>query len=91
MFCCVHLSILISADAISKSFAELDPALGGKVGGLGHIEPVVETRVISMREHHYHRSRFVDNHYNIFLITTFREVYIKNVEFLPSERRHHSL
>ena len=46
----VYTSGSWSLQALSRKpfLAELDPALGGKVGGLDHVEPVIEPPVISI-------------------------------------------
>ena len=53
--------VLVSAETTPKPFSVLDPSWESKVGGLRHVEAVIEPAVVGMRENNYHVTLLLDN------------------------------
>ena len=61
----LHCGILVPAAAAPEAFPIVDPALDGKVGGLGHVEAVVEAGMVGVGEHDDHVPLLLDHLLNL--------------------------
>ena len=59
----VHLDgcVLVPAVAAAEPLSIVDPPLNGKVGGLGHVEAMIEARMVGVREHNDHVTLLLDH------------------------------